>query len=1204
MAQTPPSIQGEMLTYQQNGQSAQVTVDTAGWYSWLETATTFTFRSEQGSFTAYKERSGNKRGGTYWRAYRKLHGKLHRAYLGKSEELTLERMKAIAAMLAGQGPPEDAAQANAPEPGEIPLQILEEPQNNQQSFLLTLTPLSRHPNEPEHRRSSRRDLPTGTITLLFTDIEGSTLLLQQLGDRYESVLADCRRLLRRAFQAQHGQEVDTQGDSFFVAFARATDALSAAVESQRTLASHPWPEGAAVRVRMGLHTGEPSLTHGDFVGLDVHHAARIMSAGHGGQVLLSQTTHDLVEYDLPDDVSLRDLGEYRLKDLGRPIRLFQAVISDLPADFPPLKTLDTHPHNLPIQPTPLVGREREVATVCELLRRQEVRLVTLTGPGGIGKTRLSLQVAAELSEPFVDGMFFVDLAPLSDPALVVATIAQRLGIWEGTGQSLLERLKEGLHQKQALLLLDNFEQVLSAAVQVADLLTDCPRLKVLVTSRERLRVRAEQEFAVPPLALPATKQLPDLAALAQYEAVTLFLQCARAVKADFQLTTANARAVTDICAGLDGLPLAIELAAARLKLLPPQALQARFAKRLPMLTSGAQDAPARQQTLRNTIAWSYHLLSAEERCLFRRLAVFVGGCTLEAVEAVYEALGDETGKVFDGVASLIDKSLVQQRAQREEEPRLVMLETIREYGLESARETEATRQVHAAYYLALAEEAAAKLQGPQQATWLERLEMEHDNLRAALGWFLERNGDGSSREMALRLGGALWKFWSARGLSSEGRTFLERALAGSEGVAASVRAKALSAAADFALLQSVDDRTEALCQESLVLYRELGDTRGIASSLSMLAWVAERRGNFAAASSLIEESLARNRAVGDKDAIAWSLFSLADNSGLQGEYTRGHALFEESLAIYRELGNKRGIATSLKESALWLFVAQGDQAIVRARLEESLALFRELGDKDGMAYYYWISGWVALSQGDTVTAQVLVDQSLALWQEIGNKWYTALSLGMLGKVAAHRGDLVAARAFHEESLAIAIASGDKWLTPFCLEELAAVVTAQGETVWAARLWGAAEALRYMVGSPLPPVFRADYERSVTAARTQLGEKAFTAAWAEGRAMTPEQALDAQGPVTPTKPLSPRRALKQQFGGLTSRECEVARLVAQGKSNRAIADELVVGVSAVEAHISHIFTKLGFSSRAQIAAWAVDKGLAQVPQDMEVPRKKH
>ncbi len=820
MAQTTPSIQGEMLTYQQNGQSAQVTVGSSGWYSWLETASTFTFRSEHGTFTARKERAGNKRGGMYWRAYRRRQGKLYRAYLGKSEELTLERLKAVAAVLAGQGPAEDATLTLRA----VSSQILEEPQNSQQSFLPALAPLSRHPDEPEHRRSSRRDLPTGTITLLFTDIEGSTRLLQQLGDRYESVLADCRRLLRRAFQAHHGQEVDTQGDSFFVAFARATDALSAAVEAQRALASHAWPEGTAVRVRMGLHTGEPSLTPGDYVGLDVHHAARIMSAGHGGQVLLSQTTHDLVEYDLPEGVSLRDLGEHRLKDLVRPIHLFQAVISDLPADFPPLKTLDTHSHNLPVQPTPLVGREREVATVCELLRRQEVRLVTLTGPGGIGKTRLGVQVAAELSELFVDGMFFVDLAPLSDPTLVVHTIAQRLGIWEGTGQSLLERLKEVLHKKQLLLLLDNFERVRRADVQVADLLTACPRLKVLVTSRARLDVRAQQLFSVPPLALPDTKQLHDLTALAQCEAVTLFLQRARAIEPNFQLTTANARAVTEICAGLDGLPLAIELAAARLKLLPPQALLERLAQPLHVLTSGARDAPARQQTLRNTIAWSYDLLSAQERCLFRRLAVFAGGCTLEAVEAVCEAPGDETGKVFDGVASLIDKSLVQQRAQREEEPRLVMLETIREYALEcleSAGETEAIRQAHAAYYLALAEEAAPELQGPQQATWLERLELEHDNLRAALEWFIERGGPGSSREMALRLGGALSEFWIVRGLFSEGRTFLERVLAGSEGVGASMKAKALSATANLAFMQSDDDWAEALSQESLVLYREV-----------------------------------------------------------------------------------------------------------------------------------------------------------------------------------------------------------------------------------------------------------------------------------------------------------------------------------------------------------------------------------------------
>ncbi len=533
------------------------------------------------------------------------------------------------------------------------------------------------------RRSSSEGLPTGTVTLLFSDIEGSTRLLQQMGARYADVLASCRHLLRAAFQEWKGYEVDTQGDGFFAAFARASDAVSAAVAAQRAYASHSWPDGVTVRVRMGLHSGEPSRTAEGYVGLDVHRAARIMGVGHGGQVLLSHTTHDLVEHSLPEGVSLRELGEHRLKDLQHPSRLFQLVIAGLPGDFPPLKTLDSHPNNLPVQLTRFIGRGQEVTAVQHLLHREGVRLVTLTGPGGTGKTRLGLQVAAELSGCFAEGVFFVNLAPISDPELVVPTIAQTLDIKETADQSLLDLVKAFLRERQVLLVLDNFEQVVSAAVQVAELLAACPKLKVVVTSRAVLHVRGEQEYAVPPLALPDPKRLPDLVALAQYEAVALFIQRAQAVKPEFQVTNANAPAVAEICTRLDGLPLAIELAAARSKVLPPQALLARLRQRLAVLTSEARDVPARQQTLRSTIEWSYQLLDAEEQRLFRQLCIFVGGCTLQAAEAVCVTPGDgdTTRSVLDGVSSLIDKSLLRQSEQEGEEPRLVMLETIREYGL-------------------------------------------------------------------------------------------------------------------------------------------------------------------------------------------------------------------------------------------------------------------------------------------------------------------------------------------------------------------------------------------------------------------------------------------------------------------------------------------------------------------------------------------
>src|SRR6266566_1306209 len=468
------------------------------------------------------------------------------------------------------------------------------------------------------RRCGVGELPKGTVTLLFTDIEGSTSLLQRVGERYADLLEGCQHLLRTAFHHYHGHEVDTQGDAFFVVFARASDALSAAVDAQRSLDSQAWPQGIAVRVRMGLHTGEPHLADTGYMGLDVHRAARIMNAGHGGQILLSQTTRDLVEHELPEGASLRDLGAHRLKDLAHTSHLYQLVTPDLPADFPPLKTLDSYAHNLPVQLTSLIGREQEIAAVGHLLQRREVRLLTLTGPGGTGKTRLGLQVAAELSEEFSDGVFFVNLAPLSDPELVVPTIVQALGLKEAIGQSPLELLSAWLREK-ALLLLDNFEQVVGAAVEVAELLAHCPKLNVLVTSRAVLHVRGEQEFAVPPLAVPDPNHLPDLVVLSQYEAVALFIIRAQAVKPDFQMTNATAPAVAEICVCLDGLPLALELAAARIKLFPPHVLLARLSHRLAVLTGGARDAPLRQQTLRNTLAWSYDLLDTQEQQLLRRL---------------------------------------------------------------------------------------------------------------------------------------------------------------------------------------------------------------------------------------------------------------------------------------------------------------------------------------------------------------------------------------------------------------------------------------------------------------------------------------------------------------------------------------------------------------------------------------------------------
>jgi predicted ATPase/class 3 adenylate cyclase len=958
------------------------------------------------------------------------------------------------------------------------------------------------------------NLPAGTVTLLFTDIEGSTRLLQQLGERYARVLADCRQLLRAIFARWDGHEVDTQGDGFFVAFARATDAAAAAVNIQRALASHPCPDNVTVRVRIGLHTGEPKLSSEGYIGLDVHHAARIMSAGHGGQILLSPTTRPLVEQYLPEGTYLQDLGEHRLKDLHRPTHLFQLSVSDLPDDFPPLKTLDTSPNNLPIQPTAFIGREKEVAQVCTLLRRPDVRMVTLTGPGGVGKTRLSLQVGAELSDLFVNGVFIVVLAPVSDPAQVVPTIAQTLGIGEASDQPLLPLLEAALKGKQLLLLLDNFEHVVDAAVVVAELLTVCPRLKILVTSRVGLHVRAEQEFAVPPLAVPATKRLPGLQALLQYEAVALFISRVQAVKPDFQVTNANAPAVAAICARLDGLPLALELAAARVKYFPPQTLLARLEQDLSILSGGARDLPARQQTLRATIAWSYELLSPEEQALFRRFAVFLDGCSWEAAEQVCNAAQELPMDMLEGLASLVDKSLLRQEEQAQGEARFWMLQTLREFGLErlsEAGEMETTREAHALYYLTLAEEADRHRRGKEQSFWLTQLEQEHENLRAALSWLLEwarveGKADRQHQEEALRFCAAMRWFWSMRGYIREGRTYLERALAKRAEVSPRVQAPALMAAAELAFYLDDYERTEALAGEGLAFYRELADSVGMANCLFHLASVSWARSQYAQARSRYEEAEALVREGGDAWLRARCLSQLARISSCLGDYDAAHLLLEQTFEHYRILDDTERMGWVLYYLAQVLFMFHPDLERAYSRAEQSLTHLREVNSTQGMGYVLSLLGLISLVKGEQMRARELAEEGLTLLREIGDRAGTAESLIGLAWILATQGDNVEASRLYFESFSILQEIQDNEFVPSCLEGLAAVEVDLGEPAWALRLLGKAAEWRKRIGTPLPPVYRARYEQAVATARTGLSEEAFEAAWSEGQTMKLEQVL--------------------------------------------------------------------------------------------------
>jgi predicted ATPase/class 3 adenylate cyclase len=789
---------------------------------------------------------------------------------------------------------------------------------------------------------------------MFTDIEGSTRLLQRLGSTYPDVLAEHHRLVREAIENGGGIPLGSEGDSVFAVFPSPGNAVATALAAQRALASAAWPEGAEVRVRIGLHTGEGTLGGPNYVGLDVHRAARISAAAHGGQILMSDATETLVARTLPEGAVIRDLGEHRLKDLERPEHLFQVGLAELRLDFPPVRSLDLRPTNLPHQLTSFIGRAREVARVRELLT--ETRLLTLTGPGGTGKTRLAIQTAAALLDEFADGCFFVPLSPISDPPLLLSTIAQVLGVQEAGNRPMAETLNEYLGPKELLLVLDNFEQLLEAGPAVAELLERNPRLKVLVTSRAVLHVHGEHEFPVPPLALPQPGEHPSAESLGQYEAVALFIQRAQAMRPDFEVTNDNAPAVAEICAKLDGLPLAIELAAARVKFLEPDDILTRLSDRLALLRGGAKDLPTRQQTLRDAIAWSYDLLDDQERALFRSLSVFVGGWTLVAAEAVIGSDGNVD--VFEDVASLVDKSLARRVAQTGGEIRFSMLMTIREFAWESllaSPEADDVRRRHAESFLALAEEAEANLTGPDHRTWLDRIDRDHDNIRAALRWAIEKD----QAEVGLRIGGALWRFWHLRGHFTEGRTWVT----------------------DLLALPSAQARTAARA-------------KGLNGIAGLVYW----QGDYDLATAYWNESLDIWKEVGDRGQIAEVMYSLAYVATIASDFDRAVTLFNESLALYHEVGNLRGEGNALMSLGMGYQVA-GDTAQAERAVKDALPLVQKAEDSFGTANAFGMLGRFASEQGRFEEARGHMLQALQLFISLGDMSGIAYTLDDLATVA-------------------------------------------------------------------------------------------------------------------------------------------------------------------------------------------------------------
>jgi predicted ATPase/class 3 adenylate cyclase len=907
-----------------------------------------------------------------------------------------------------------------------------------------------------------RSLPTGTITFLYTDIEGSTRLWQAAPSTMPLALDRHNAILTEAIEAHNGVVFRTAGDAFCSAFSRPADAVAAALAAQRGLRDEVWAEGCVLRVRMAIHSGTAEVAGGDYVGHTLNRVARLLAAGHGGQVLVSSAAEELVRDHPPRDTALLDLGEHRLKDLVRPEHIYQLCAPDLPGEFPPLATLDTRPTNLPVQPTQFIGREREVHAVAQMLQRPEVRLLTLTGPGGTGKTRLSLQAGAELFDSFADGVFFVPLSEISAPERVPAAVVEALGVKEAPGQQLEDATLAHLRDREILLILDNFEQVVDAAAFVSRLLSACPRLTILVTSRAALRISGEHEYAVPTLSVPDASNLPSPEALSQYDAVALFIDRAASVKSDFAVTNENALAVAEICARLDGLPLAIELAAARTRLFPPQALLGRLENRLKLLTGGARDLPARQQTLRGAIEWSYSLLDIEEQRLFARISVFAGGCTFESAEAVCDPDGELDIDMLDGISSLVEKSLLRQEG---DEPRFAMLNTIREYAQERLREMGADEEVrrrHAEYFINQAYELHRGAVGlGNQMLDIERIRADRDNFTAALSWLIERR----EAQPAMTLAGYLCWYWSGQGAWNEGIAWCDRALS----------------------LSSADDRSAGRAH---VLWGS-----------GLLACVF---GDFSTGLPRLEESRELFDHLGLEEEQTLALLFTGIFRSTSGDVRRGREYLERGLMQARRQGRNWIVAFALNSLAVTL-AADGDLAGARAAAEESLRMLETGSAPNTTRYIHNVIGDVARTEGKYAEARDHYTSALTIAEQYGHGGFAPSLRHNLGWTLHGLGQDSEAIPYFTRAIADFRAMSDRRGVAECLVGLGCVTVATDPDV-AVRLMAAGLTLLKSMQAKLSLPNRSDYDRNAATGREALGEDGWQRSWDEGSRLSAEEAL--------------------------------------------------------------------------------------------------
>ncbi len=944
--------------------------------------------------------------------------------------------------------------------------------------------------------------PSGTVTFLFTDIEGSTKIAQKYPDQWEALRERHHAILHSAIESHDGIIFQDMGDGFCAAFHTAPQALQAALQAQRNLHREAW-EPAPIKVRMGIHSGAAQLSEDNqrigYTGYTtLALTKRIMSAGHGGQVLLSGATRALVLDELPENIEILDLGEKRLKDLLRPEHLSQVNSPDLPNIFPPLKTLETFPNNLPMQLTTFIGREKEIGEIKAELEGH--RLVTLTGSGGTGKTRLSLQVAADLLETFEQGVWFVELAPLSDPELIPQTILSTIGIGEEAGRPPLDILKEYLQDKKVLLVLDNCEHLIEACAKVTStLLNASASLKILASSREALGLKGELSYPVPSLSLPDPKNPPAIEQLSQYEAVRLFLDRTQLVAARFTPDKDNAAFIVQICYRLDGIPLAIELAAARIKMMSVGQISQRLDDRFRLLTGGARTALPRQQTLRALIDWSYDLLNHSERLLLRRLSVFAGGWTLEAAEEVCAGDGIDPYEIMDLLGQIVNKSLVAVIECSDcSEIRYRMLETIRQYARERLLETGGSESVHArhlAYFVKLAERAGPELTRSNQAWWLNHLEDELDNLRMALEW--AQTADIAS---GLRLLVASSSLWGSHGnpheLSDWLGSLLER-----YPVKDPLRTHALAIYAWRIAMEEDFAWSRRIADQSLALSREISDRPGEAASLLALG-VATAQNDIQSGIHIVEQSLAIYQELGDKigqaKAIGW--LSLNHN-----DLDRSKALLAESLRLCREIGHLWGIANNLGELAMRT-IWGGDFSTPLPWLEEADRLFRDLGDQFGEEQVLYLYATLKYWQCDYVQAYTYAEEAIAYGEKIGNNIYIFWDRALMAYAIMRQGDLLKAKRMFALCVQQCQKSDNEIGLVYSVEGLSSLQLNQGHLQSAARLFGWADAMRLKIGNLRPPVEQQAVNKDLAELNSQLDETTFATLSAEGAALSKEQAI--------------------------------------------------------------------------------------------------